>query len=115
MMEAGITFSPISPPPAGMVTAQQAIAGAERKFGGSYPEGAATAEFGLVSNDTMYSTDTATGERTYVAQHRPAWLVTLNGREMASRNPHSKAAAHHELVVAMDGKTGRYLFAYSTR
>ena len=65
----------------------------------------------LFSNDQYFTTD-ATGQKHYVWQQVPAWVVTFTGVTLSSRGADS---VNHEVNIVIDARTGEYLLLFSYR
>jgi hypothetical protein len=108
----GIRFSEQHTIPVGALTPDAAIEAALRGWPGLAEDKNITVRCGVMTNDDMYSTDTSTGERTYVAKDRLVWLVRFGDALSASAgNPN--LPPQRGLNVVLDAVSGEYLFAYS--
>lgn len=88
----------------------QAVAAARRQFGAGHVAGL---YLGRVTK-----TDYRSRSRALLVDRRLAYLVRFDGlteRPAGVRGHVSAAQVHHELVVAVDAATGRFLFATTVR
>jgi hypothetical protein len=98
--------------PLGALTRDAAIEAARGTYAGLAGDTDISARCGVMTNEDMYSTDSSTGDRTYVAKDRLVWLVRFGDFLSASfGNPNLRP--NKGLSVVVDALTGEYLFAYS--
>jgi hypothetical protein len=96
--------------PLGALTRDAAIEAAGRTGPDLAGDTNITARCGVMTNEDMYSTDSSTGDRTYVAKDRLVWLIRFGDRETPSfGNPN--LPPQRGLDVVLDAMTGGYLFA----
>jgi hypothetical protein len=101
-------------PMAARVSTDRAVQVARARVGAAraVQASAVSVTFGDFSDD-MYVTTLADGRSAYVAQNRPAYIVTYQGVTVPHRGP--GPSSNHELNVVVDAATGKIIEVFSYR
>ena len=110
--EIGIRYETPNVP--SVITEAQAIQAArDRKPGLADQATSAVTHYVLFSNDQYFTTD-VTGQKRFVWQRVPAWVVTFTGVNLPSRGG-DPVTSNQEVNVVIDARTGEYLQLFSYR
>jgi hypothetical protein len=110
--EIGIRYE--TPNVAPVITEAQAIQAARDRKPGLADQAASIAtRYVLFSDDQCFTTD-ATGQKHFVWQWVPAWVVTFTGVNLSSRGG-DPGSVNHEANVVIDARTGEYVQLFSYR
>jgi hypothetical protein len=97
-----------------VITEAQAIQAARDRKPGLADQATSIATcYVLFSNDQCFTTD-VTGQKHFVWQRVPAWVVTFTGVNISSRGG-DPDSVNHEANIVIDARTGEYLQLFSYR
>ncbi|HKO23365.1 MAG TPA: hypothetical protein VJY65_01350 [Chloroflexota bacterium] len=109
-MEIGIRYETPNVP--AVITEAQAIQVARDSKPGLEDQATSIATRYLLFSDDQCFTSDAMGQKHFVWQRVPAWVVTFTGVNLSSRGGDS---VNHEVNIVIDARTGEYLLLFSYR
>ena len=110
--EIGIRYE--TPNVASTITEDQAIQAAKARIGLLADQATSIATRYVLFSDDQHVTTDATGQKHFVCQRVPAWVVTFTGVNLPSRGG-EPVTFNHEVNVVIDARTGEYVHLFSYR